>query len=100
MLLKVQVNGSIEDRGGIVGDAQQVHGVLDLRGWRCPWCILKAQSRLRGMKQGQILEVLLSDPDVEWHFPRILENSQDRLIGLECCKDGLYRVRILRGRSA
>jgi len=25
MLLKVQVNGSIEDRGGIVGDAQQVH---------------------------------------------------------------------------
>ena len=50
--------------------------VLDLRGWSCPWCILKAKSLLKRMSAGQILEVLITDPEAQVNFPLILKKSK------------------------
>jgi len=61
--------------------------VLDLRGWSCPWCILKAKSWLVRMKPGQVLEVLFTDPGVQKDLPRVLERTADRIIRWEQKED-------------
>ena len=71
---------------------------LDLRGWSCPWCILKAKSWLRQMNPGQVLEVLSTDPQVQKDFPHILEKSRDRLISVEKRK-AYFRLMVRRGRQ-
>ena len=70
--------------------------VLDLRGWSCPWCILKAKSWLVRMKPGQVLKVLSTDPTVQKNFPRVLECTEDRIIHWEH-KEDYIAVLIRRG---
>ncbi|MBW1797613.1 MAG: sulfurtransferase TusA family protein [Deltaproteobacteria bacterium] len=69
--------------------------VLDLRGWSCPWCIVKAKSWLRQMSPGQVLEVISTDPEVQKNFPQVLERGRDRLISVEQHED-YYRLLIQR----
>lgn len=75
---------------------RQADRVLDVRGWSCPWCILKAKSWLRRMTPGQILEVLTTDPNVQKNFPRVLARTKDHVIGMDQ-NDDHYRMRIRRG---
>ncbi len=70
--------------------------VLDLRGWSCPWCILKAKSLLKRMSTGQILEVLITDPEAQINFPLILKKSRDTVIKVEQHKD-YFHFFLLRG---
>ena len=70
--------------------------VLDLRGWACPWCILKAKSWLVRMAPGQVLEVWCTDPTVQENFPRVLARTTDRVIRWEQ-RDGHSAVLIRRG---
>ena len=71
----------------MVENAFKVDKVLDLRGWSCPWCLVKARSWLSRMKPGEILEVISTDAEIRKNFPQILEGSQDRVIGVEQKKD-------------
>lgn len=70
--------------------------LLDLRGWSCPWCILKTKSWLARMEPGEILEVLCTDPSVRTNFPRVLERTGHRVMRWENKEDHLG-VLILRG---
>jgi tRNA 2-thiouridine synthesizing protein A len=70
--------------------------VLDLRGWSCPWCILKAKSLLKQMSTGQILEVISTDPEAQINFPLILKKSRDRFIKVEQDKE-YFHLFLLRG---
>ncbi|MBW1781170.1 MAG: sulfurtransferase TusA family protein [Deltaproteobacteria bacterium] len=74
----------------------QADRVLDVRGWSCPWCLLKAKSWLRRMNPGQILEVLSTDRDVQKNFPRVLSGTKDRVISIAQNGDH-YSVRVRRG---
>ena len=77
---------------------KQIDRVLDLRGWSCPWCILKAKSWLKHMSSGQVLEVISTDPQIQKNFPHILEKSQDRVISVGQEK-GCYHVLVERGEG-
>ena len=57
-----------------------VDKVLDLRGWSCPWCIVKAKSWLRRMEPGQVLEVLTTDPEAQGNFNNALRTGSDRVM--------------------
>ena len=70
--------------------------VLDLRGWSCPWCILKAKSLLKRMSTGQILDVLITDPEAQINFPLILRKSKDKVIKVEQHKE-YFHLFLLRG---
>lgn len=72
--------------------------VLDLRGWSCPWCILKAMSWLARMDPGQVLEVLSTDPNVLKNFPLVLERTGNRILSMDQA-DGSFHIRILRGNA-
>jgi tRNA 2-thiouridine synthesizing protein A len=75
---------------------RQADRVLDVRGWSCPWCILKAKSWLRRMNPGQILEVLSTDPNVQKNFPCVLGGTKDQVISVDQ-NDDHYRVHVRRG---
>jgi tRNA 2-thiouridine synthesizing protein A len=70
--------------------------VLDVRGWSCPWIILKAKSLLQHMNTGQVLEVMSTDPEAPKHFPSILHNGTDRVVKVEEAP-GYFRLLIRRG---
>jgi len=70
--------------------------VLDLRGWSCPLCILKAKSWLTRMDPGQILDVLSTDPNVLKNFPLVLERTGDRVLRMDQTDDH-FQIRVLRG---
>ena len=70
--------------------------VLDVRGWSCPWCIVKAKSWLGRMKPGQILELLGTDPETLKNFPSILRSGDDRIIEVKQYPD-YHRMLIRRG---
>jgi len=79
-----------------VKDDSQIERVLDLRGWSCPWCILKAKSWLTRMKPGQILEFYSTDPETLKNFPSILRSGNDRVIEVKQYPD-YHRMLIRRG---
>ena len=77
-------------------DSPVINGVLDLRGWGCPWCILKAKSWLNRMKTGEILELYTTDTETLKNFPSILKNGKDRVIDVKHYPD-YHRMLIRRG---
>ena len=73
--------------------------VLDVRGWSCPWCILKAKSELNLMQPGEVLEVLVTDPMTLVDFPNVLGKSGDQLMQINEQPD-FSRIYIRRGDKA
>ncbi|MGB5921599.1 MAG: sulfurtransferase TusA family protein [Syntrophobacteria bacterium] len=73
--------------------------VLDARGWSCTWCCLKAISILRTLESGQVLKVLGTDPLALEDLPRILERTDNQLIGVEKQPD-YFRLYLRRGPAA
>ncbi len=53
---------------------------MDLRGIISPLNLLKFKNRLRSMKKGQIIEVILSDRDVSDDLVMITGRSQDMIV--------------------
>jgi tRNA 2-thiouridine synthesizing protein A len=72
--------------------------ILDARGWKCPWCILKAESLLRLMEPGKILEVLVTDPQIITDLPSVLRQSNDQLIKVDQRRE-VYRLYVRRGEQ-
>jgi tRNA 2-thiouridine synthesizing protein A len=56
---------------------------LDVRGYNCPIPLLRAKKALAGMKPGQVLKVLTTDPGAEIDFKVFAEASGNPLLALE-----------------
>ena len=66
---------------------------LDLKGIVSPVCLLKCKSVLAGMNTGDVLEILLQDPEVVDELIKIVERSEDRVMKSQ--RDGdHYRISI------
>ncbi|PNV84660.1 MAG: hypothetical protein C0610_15800 [Desulfobacteraceae bacterium] len=72
--------------------------IIDLRGMSCPWSILKAKSQLIAMHQGEVLEVLASDPLMFEDFPKVLGQSGHHLIEINE-QQGYSRLYVRRGQK-
>jgi tRNA 2-thiouridine synthesizing protein A len=53
---------------------------IDVCGLQCPLPVLKAQKRLKSLKNGQLLRVLATDPMAEIDFPHYCNESGNELI--------------------
>jgi len=71
--------------------------VLDCRGLLCPLPLLKAQEALRGLRIGQVLEVLATDPQAEADLRNWAQQGGHEVEPL-AGRDGMYRFRIRRMR--
>ena len=72
--------------------------VLDVRGFSCPWCILKAKSELNLMEPGQILEVLVTDPAALVDIPSVLGRGGHYLIQITEQAE-FFRLSVRRGHN-
>jgi len=90
-----QVDSGLEH---FVEEKAKADKVLDARGWSCPWCILKAESLLRLMEPGKILEVLVTDPQIIRDLPSVLSQGNDQLIKVDQQRE-VYRLYLRRGEQ-
>ena len=70
--------------------------LLDVRDYFSPLSILKVNSVLKTMKDGQILEVWSNDVETEIVLKQIIQNSDDELVGIEK-EEGFGKMYIKRG---
>ena len=69
---------------------------LNLIGVASPVCLLKCKSELAKIHTGEVLEILLQDPDVLKELIKIIARSTDKMI--QSAKEGdHYRVRLRKG---
>ena len=71
---------------------------LDLRRVGLPVCLLEFKSALDRMDSGDVLEVLVEDPDVVEDFVNIIRHSQDRILRPRREGDH-YRIQVGASRS-
>jgi TusA-related sulfurtransferase len=74
----------------------RVDKVLDVRGWSYPWCILKTKSELTHMDQGQVLEVLGTDPQAIRSLLIVLGRAGDEVLAVEDGPD-FFRLYLRKG---
>jgi TusA-related sulfurtransferase len=71
---------------------------LDLIGVVSPVCLLKCKSVLTQMRTGEVLEILLQDPDVVEELLKIIARSTDKVI--QSTQEGdHYRIRLIKGET-
>lgn len=69
---------------------------IDLRGVVSPVCLLKCKSMLAKINGGDVLEVMLQDPEVVEELVKIVERSKDQVIYQQ--KEGdCFRINIQKG---
>lgn len=69
---------------------------IDLRGVVSPVCLLKCKSMLAKINGGDVLEVILQDPEVVEELVKIVERSEDKIIDQQKEED-YYRINIQKG---
>ena len=71
--------------------------VLDTRGLTCPMPLLKTKKILKGMKSGEILEILGSDPGSKNDIPDFGNKGGNEFLGLLDVSEGYTRYFIKKG---
>lgn len=64
---------------------------LDIKGLQCPMPLNWASKLLSGLKPGQILEILLTDPSAVDNFESFCRTTGNELVGWSE-DDGVYRL--------
>lgn len=71
---------------------------LDTFGLLCPMPIIKTAQKMKGLKVGQVLEVLATDPGIKEDMPAWCRATGNEYLGLEE-ERGEYRVYIRKLRG-
>ncbi len=87
-----------EDLARVSGQAEdRTATILDCRGLICPLPLMKTQQALRGLQEGQVLEVLTTDPQFQVDVEAWARQAGYEVVSLGPA-DGTYRFRIRRMR--
>lgn len=71
---------------------------LDVRGLSCPMPTLKTAKAMKSMAQGQILEVLGTDPGTKKDMPKLANKSGHEWLGF-LDDEGFYRFYLRKGEG-
>jgi TusA-related sulfurtransferase len=75
-----------------------VDHILDLRGMIIPLTFLKITQGFRRIKPGEILEIMVSDPDTRRDFFKVLATFPYEVLN-SSEGENLYLVRLRKGRT-
>ncbi|MCE2424611.1 MAG: sulfurtransferase TusA family protein [Pseudomonadales bacterium] len=71
---------------------------LDVRGLLCPLPVIRTQNRVRDLEDGEVLEVVASDPGVLHDIPAWCRIHGHRVLACdERENDILFRIEVARG---
>lgn len=68
--------------------------ILDVKGEVCPYPDVKTQKKVKSMKSGEILEVLVDYPLSAERIPRSMEKSGHEVLEVEKTGTGEWRILI------
>ena len=60
----------------------QITTSLDVKGLKCPLPVLKARRAIKSMNEGEVLEVIATDPAAQLDFPHFCETSGHELLSM------------------
>jgi len=66
--------------------------VLDVRGEVCPYPDVKSQRKVKRMKSGQILEILIDYPLSAERIPRSMEKMGHQVLSLEKTGESEWKI--------
>lgn len=75
-------------------DAKEINAdvTLDVKGLSCPMPLLKTKKALKGLKAGQIVEVLVTDPGFRKDLPDFVKKTGDEWIGDVDDAEGFFKI--------
>jgi len=72
----------------------KIDSSLNLKGVSCPLNFVKAKLKLEQLLAGQILEIIIDTGEPIRNVPRALKEEGHRIVGVEECSDGAFRLLI------
>jgi tRNA 2-thiouridine synthesizing protein A len=72
----------------------KIDQTLDCKGLSCPMPMLKLSKAMKGLKQGEVLEMLGTDPGTKSDLPKWCEKSGNELLHEEALDGGVFRYLI------
>lgn len=81
----------------MTGDQPQSHGILDVRGLKCPLPVLRANKAMKARSAGDTLEVLATDPAAPQDFVNYCETAGHELVESREA-DGVFTMIIRKSR--
>lgn len=70
---------------------------LDTTGLSCPMPLLKTKKALSGMTEGQVIEVISSDPGSQKDIPKLGNKGANTYLGNLAADDGSFKYYIQKG---
>ncbi len=67
---------------------------LDCKGLSCPMPMMKLAKAMKGLKQGEVLEMLGTDPGTKSDLPKWCEKSGNEMLLEESLDGGVFRYLI------
>ncbi len=80
-----------------IGDTVKPDEQIDLKGLSCPMPQLKMKKKLKGMKPGQVLLGIGTDPGTKNDLPVMCKKDKHEYLGCDEPGDGLYYFYVRRG---
>lgn len=78
-------------------DAPPPLHTVDVRGMACPIPVIRTAKTIRGLAQGDVVEILATDPGVEADMQAWSRQTGNELISIEQT-DGTFRVLVRKSR--
>jgi tRNA 2-thiouridine synthesizing protein A len=72
----------------------KIDQTLDCKGLSCPMPMLKLSKAMKGLTQGEVLEMLGTDPGTRSDLPKWCEKSGNELLHEEALEGGVFRYLI------
>ncbi len=82
-----------------MSDQPAIAATIDARDMLCPLPVLKARKALKGVKPGQLVEVLATDPAADADFKAFCEATGHQLVDLTKADDGVLQFTIAKADS-
>ena len=80
-----------------IGDSVKPDDTIDLLGLSCPMPQLKMKKKLKGMKPGQILLGIGSDPGTKNDLPVMCKKDGHEYLGVDDSSDGSFLFYVKKG---
>lgn len=72
----------------------KIDQTLDCKGLSCPMPMMKLAKTMKGLKQGEVLEMLGTDPGTKSDLPKWCEKSGNEMLAEESLDGGVFRYLI------
>ena len=72
---------------------------IDIRGLVCPYTFVKSKLAIEAMEVGQVLEILLNNPEATTNIPKSMEDHGHKVLKVEKIDDKDWVIQVRKERE-